>query len=356
MFIYSKPDICFSNYKSRDIRSPSIYPYTFAYGRSALKFGLQVIGIKPTDRILVPGLICNVVVDPPFNQSFIPIFYDLDEYLNPDWNKLEALLKMRPVAIMMVHYFGYPQEVEKFLNFSRGNRLYLIEDNAHGFGSHYNGQALGSFGDISITSVRKKIGIFNGSILNLKNGRNLIGIPDSLPLEPLNPLSKGVSNKIKYFLKGSRLVRRSMTVPLYQDPSAFPGDQVEDWSIDEQTWKQIVAVDLAHLLRKRQEIYSIWKDWAEGLGMRPVFSDLPNGYCPLSMPVYLAKIEKREALIQAGFRVGVDIHSWPRLPNSVLKEMFQVITQWNKMLCFPIHQEIDSNLLRNTLKKIELYL
>ena len=52
---------------------------------------------------------------------------------------------------MMVHYFGQPQQIELFKSFCIDHNLFLIEDNAHGFGGKYNGKDLGTFGDIGIS-------------------------------------------------------------------------------------------------------------------------------------------------------------------------------------------------------------
>src|SRR5207253_7011257 len=94
--------------------------------------------------------------------------------------------------IMMVHYFGIPQDINRFIEFAAHNKLFLIEDNSHGYGSSYDNKPLGTFGDIGISSPRKSLPILNGGMLYLKEEKHL-SLP-GLPLEPLAVLKSILKN------------------------------------------------------------------------------------------------------------------------------------------------------------------
>lgn len=87
-------------------------------------------------------------------EGCTPIFCDIDtETLNIDPSKIEALITDKTVAIIPVHVFGNPCDVEAIGNIAKKHNLKVIYDAAHAIGSTYNGKSLLSYGDISATSL-----------------------------------------------------------------------------------------------------------------------------------------------------------------------------------------------------------
>ena len=86
-------------------------------------------------------------------EGCIPVFVDIDpETFNLDPKKIEAAITPRTVAIMPVHVFGNPCDIEAIDAIAQKHHLKVIYDAAHGVGSTYRGRALLSYGDISATS------------------------------------------------------------------------------------------------------------------------------------------------------------------------------------------------------------
>jgi len=82
-----------------------------------------------------------------------PVFVDIDPAtLNIDPEKVEAAITSRTVAIMPVHVFGNPCEVERIQAIANEHGLNVLYDAAHAVGVDYKGQALLNYGDISATS------------------------------------------------------------------------------------------------------------------------------------------------------------------------------------------------------------
>ena len=82
-----------------------------------------------------------------------PIFVDIDEKtLCIDPKKIEAAITKRTKAILAVHVFGNPCDIEKIQKIAKKHDLKVIYDAAHAFGVEYRGKSLLSYGDISITS------------------------------------------------------------------------------------------------------------------------------------------------------------------------------------------------------------
>lgn len=87
-------------------------------------------------------------------EGCTPIFCDIDpETLNIDPSKIEALITDKTVAIIPVHVFGNPCDVETIENIAKKHNLKVIYDAAHAIGSTYNGNSLLFYGDISATSL-----------------------------------------------------------------------------------------------------------------------------------------------------------------------------------------------------------
>ena len=86
-------------------------------------------------------------------EGLIPIFADIDPYsfnLNP--NNIESLITTKTSAIVPVHVFGNPCEVEAIQIIANKYNLKVIYDAAHAFGSQYKGQSVLNYGDISTLS------------------------------------------------------------------------------------------------------------------------------------------------------------------------------------------------------------
>lgn len=87
-------------------------------------------------------------------EGCTPIFCDIDpQSLNIDTSKLESLITNKTVAIMPVHVFGNPCDVEEIKRIAKKYNLKVIYDAAHAIGSTYKGKSVFEFGDISATSL-----------------------------------------------------------------------------------------------------------------------------------------------------------------------------------------------------------
>jgi len=87
-------------------------------------------------------------------EGCTPVFCDIDrDTLNIDPSKIEALITDKTVAIIPVHVFGNPCDVEAIAAIAKKHNLKVIYDAAHAIGSTYEANSLLSYGDISATSL-----------------------------------------------------------------------------------------------------------------------------------------------------------------------------------------------------------
>ncbi|MBI9099181.1 MAG: DegT/DnrJ/EryC1/StrS aminotransferase family protein [Spirochaetaceae bacterium] len=340
-------------------------PYKFAYSRTALKYGLKTIDFKEGDELLVPDFICESAIEPLLDLNIIPRYYPVNSALEPEWNKLEKLVNTSTIALLIVHYFGNPQPVDKFLELCNTHSLLLIEDNAHGFGAKYHNRLLGTIGDIGFCSPRKSFPISNGSYLYLSNNKT----PDlsTLILRPSATISsnRNLQQKLKQFSPFKQILEKRRNIheynkrkgpsPPYGSQSHFRDPHIEkDYAMDNNSHKYLESINLEKIREIRQEIYHLWQRWAITQGLTPVFPTLSPEAMPLIFPAYSSSLDNSLQWFERGHRCGVDIHSWPTLPMEIVKENKNAMRLWERLVCFPIHQNMNLDSLKRRLNHLKL--
>ena len=122
-------------------------------GTAALDVGLAAIGIGPGDEVIVPTFTIISCIHQIVRAGARPVFVDSDAATyNLCVNDVEAKITPRTRAVMAVHIYGLPVDMEPLLEITERHGLFLIEDAAEAIGQTYNGQACGSFGDLSTFS------------------------------------------------------------------------------------------------------------------------------------------------------------------------------------------------------------
>lgn len=313
-----------------------MYPRLFAHARTALKFGLLKSGIASGDKVLLPDYVCDVVVHPLEQLGIVPVFYPVTDQLVPDWMALDSLsAQFSCKALVMVHYFGQPQDIVEFRDFAGEHGLLLVEDNAHGHGGFYEGQPLGTFGDIGISSPRKIIDTASGGMLFL-NGQ-LVEAESNLPEYPPKPVRQFAKMALRYFPKiRPRLMKLLGRKPDYADPSAFTEPVVSDGVADRFSRKKIGTSNWQVVATRRREAWNAWSDFAVSHGLKPVFSQVHPESCPWALPVYARDAAERNDWLRWGGREGIPTFPWPSLPESILRHNTACLNRWHRLFCFPL--------------------
>ncbi|MEZ4779869.1 MAG: aminotransferase class I/II-fold pyridoxal phosphate-dependent enzyme [Flavobacteriaceae bacterium] len=144
-------------------------------GTAALHLALILLGVQRGDEVLCQSMTFSASANPIVYQGATPVFVDSEK---ETWNicptALETAIKDRiskgkkPKAIVAVHLYGMPCNVEALLFISKKYEIPVIEDSAEALGSTYKGKKCGTFGDISILS-------FNGNkIITTSGGGALV--------------------------------------------------------------------------------------------------------------------------------------------------------------------------------------
>jgi dTDP-4-amino-4,6-dideoxygalactose transaminase len=128
------------------------YLHFVTNGTIALQIALQALDITEGEIITTPFTYVATTSSILW-QRCTPVFVDIDpKTLCIDPNKIEKAITKKTKAIMPVHVFGYPCDIEQIKNIAKKHSLKVIYDGAHAFGCKYKNKSLLNYGDISICS------------------------------------------------------------------------------------------------------------------------------------------------------------------------------------------------------------
>lgn len=129
------------------------YGVAVSSGTAALEVAVQALGIKPGDEIIMPTftiISCAMAVT---KVGAVPVLVDSDLYTwNMNVSEIESKITSKTKAIMVVHLYGLPVDIDKVLELAQKYNLQIIEDAAEMHGQMYKKRPCGGFGDISTFS------------------------------------------------------------------------------------------------------------------------------------------------------------------------------------------------------------
>ncbi len=306
----------------------------FNRARVALKFGLISLGLKEGDQVLVPDFICDSIFQPIIQNSLAFQTYPLEENLEPNWTSLNDLITLKTKAILMVHYFGQPQDINKFITFAETNQLFLIEDNAHGHGGFLGEKELGTFGDIGISSPRKFLDIGDGGKLYYKKtNKSLKDLSLNYATKNPNLFHPGkYLNKFPKMKNKLRILIKSR--PNYENPFQFQEPFVEDLLIPKDLVMEIENLDWKKIASARRAKFMHFKDLAVEKGLQPVFQDPYSQSNPWCFAAYTSSEAESTYWFDWGWKNNISIFSWPTLRNDQIYKDNKAFKRWQRLICF----------------------
>lgn len=153
------------------------YGIAVSNGTAALDAVVEALNIGPGDEVIMPTFTIISCIGQIVRSGAKPVLVDSDPVTwNMDVGQIEARITKRTKAIMVVHMFGLPVDIDPVLEIARRHGLKVIEDAAQMHGQTYRGRPCGSLGDISTFSFypNKHITTGEGGMI-VTNDPNLDG-------------------------------------------------------------------------------------------------------------------------------------------------------------------------------------
>lgn len=133
-------------------------PYGLACcnGTIAVELALRVAGVRPGDEVVVPDLSFVVTASAALPIGAVPVFADSDpDTYQVDPDAVEAAITPRTTCICIVHFGGYPADLDRIVRIARKHKLTLIEDCAHAQGTQWRGRGVGTYGRFGTFSFQQ---------------------------------------------------------------------------------------------------------------------------------------------------------------------------------------------------------
>ena len=336
---------------------------SFAFARNAMLAALQAMKVGPKDEILLPAYHCVTVVDPVVRAGARCRFYDVDRDLRVDMASLLSALSPKSRALLVIHFFGFPQPLGEIRDLCTSRGIVLIEDCAHALYSVDAGVPLGATGGLTLFSFRKTLPVLGGALL--------VANDESVELPPANrtPTWAYSVRCTKYIVDATLRQETSTPVPtdaisatsgseyhVRADPTqgvAKPAE-IDDWlygyvlnpDLNDRrdtvlsTWL-IRRFDHARIRDRRQQNYiRMAAQLVGGKGVRVPLPSLPGETCPWAFCIdALGATELDRRLRRRGipaFTFGEVLHD--ALP---LGEFPDAAYLSANLILLPIHQDLS---------------
>lgn len=143
----SKFEVAFSSYVDRK------FGIAVMNGTAALEIAVKALELKPGDEIIIPTFCIISCAAAIVRNNLTPVLVDCDPLtFNSTAAHIKEKITPKTKAIMVVHTYGLPAEMDAIIDLARKYELKIIEDAAEMIGQSYKNRKCGSFGDISIVS------------------------------------------------------------------------------------------------------------------------------------------------------------------------------------------------------------
>lgn len=337
-------------------------------GRVAIALALRRMEIGAGDEVLVPAYHSPSMVPPILWCGARPVFYRIGADASVDLDDVAARLGPATRAIMVTHYFGFPQDMATIRVFCDAHGLMLLEDCAHCFFGAQGGRPVGSWGDYAIASSMKFFPIYEGGCL--VSARHRLDTPALRSAGPgfeakaaLAALENAFAHgrlpflrtllrlplRIKDLAWGALKSRRGAASGAAPAPALTPAssdsgfDFEPRWVDKRSAWfsRAVMAlVSTRRIAALRRRHYLLLEEAAGPLpGCRPLFASLPEDVVPWQFPLVCDDPEIVFARLHAA---GVPVVRFAQLrwPNMDTATCANSTMLARRVLALPCHQEL----------------
>ncbi len=334
-------------------------------GRVAIALALRRMGVGAGDEVLVPAYHSPSMLPPVLWCGATPVFYRIGADASVDLDDLAARIGPATRALMVTHYFGFPQDMAPIRALCDARGLPLLEDCAHAFFGEHGGRPLGAWGDYAIASSMKFFPTYEGGCLVSARHRldDLVLRPAGIGFE-----AKAVLGALENSFASGRLLplRAILRLPLRLKDLAWralksrragtPGgaalapassdsgfDFEPRWVDKRSAWFSRAVMQFASTRRiaaLRRRHYLALADAVRGLpGCRPLFPVLPDGVVPWQCPLLFDDPDGVfERLHAAGVPLVRFAHvRWPGVEAAACGNSAMLA---RRVLALPCHQEL----------------
>jgi dTDP-4-amino-4,6-dideoxygalactose transaminase len=303
-------------------------------GTAALHLALMALGLAPGDEVLVQSLTFIASFQAVTAAGLMPVSCDIvPETCTIDLRDAERKITNRTRAIMPVHYASRVGNLDEIYGFAKKHNLRVVEDAAHAFGSTYNGNKVGSSGDVVCFS-------FDG-IKNITSGEGgaVVTNDDKSAQFVMDARLLGVHKDTEKRYQGKRswdfdVVHQGYRYHMSNLFAALGLVQLQRFEKEFKPRRQILANQYFHALKSTQDILLF-----------------PNDYDTIVPHIYPIRIMKgkrdriRRVLLNNDIECGIHYYPNHLLTYYGAKKGSLPITEqvYGELLSLPLHPDISDD-------------
>jgi perosamine synthetase len=306
-------------------------------GTVALHLALVVLGIVPDDEIIVPTLTYVASVNAIAYTGARPVFVDSSPttwQMDPD--DVERKITAKTRAILAVHLYGHPCEMDALQRIAKERSLFLIEDCAEAFGTRYRGRHVGSFGDLATYSF------FGNKTITTGEGGMVVTNDETLHSRAVHFKGQGLAAHRQYWhdvvgynyrmtnicaalglaqLEQAEgfLQRKREIANLYREELKGVAVSMQG-EAEHTTHSYWMCTILVHDAAMREPLRDHLA--ARGVETRPTF------YPVHTMPMYAERFQRHPVAEDIGWR-GINLPSWPGLGDQEVRYVCAAIREFD---------------------------
>ncbi len=291
-------------------------------GYSALELIIRAYEIGPGDEVITAANTFIATTLAISNAGATPVLVDCDpDTYNIDVTKIEAAITSRTKAIMPVHLYGQPADMDAIMAIARKHGLYVFEDAAQASGARYKGRRAGSLGDAAGFSF------YPGKNLGAYGDGGAVTTNDATIAEKIK-LLRNIGQKVKYFHEVKGFNRRLDTMQAAVLKVKLP--YLDDWNAS----------------RRRAAA-----TYAELLADLPFDTPVTAEYAEHIFHLYVVRVAGREGLMEflkekgiaTGLHYPIPIHLQPAYSELGYKRGDFPVTESyaETIVSLPIFPELD---------------
>lgn len=307
-------------------------------GTVALHLALVALGVGVGDEVIVPTFTYIASVNAITYTGATPIFVDsLKETWQMDPEDVKRKITSKTKAILAVHLYGHPCNMEAIVHLCKENSLFLLEDCAEAIGSEYKGRHVGSFGDISIFSF------FGNKTITTGEGGMVVTNDHTLYDRSVHFKGQGLAKHRQYWHdvigynyrmtnicaaiglaqleQANKFIERKIHIAnLYKETLKSTNIQFhnEHQDVKHSYWMCSFLVPEASQRDPLREFLS-----SKGIETRPAF------YPVHTMPMYSQKFQRHPVAEDLAWR-GINIPSYPSLTDDQVIEISENVNDFFK--------------------------
>lgn len=305
-------------------------------GTVAIQVAIKALGLTNGDEVICPTFTYIASANPITEAGAKVIFVDsLANSWQMDPEDIERKITSKTKAIMVVHLYGHPCDMDRIMNIAQQHNLYVIEDCAEAIGSEYDNKKVGSFGDIACFSF------FGNKTITCGEGGMVLTNSEYLHERICKIKGQGLAKYREYWHDtlgfNYRMTNIQAAIGLAQfeqiDKFIDKKRKIASWykeflkdlsvkfhneigNVKHTYWMNSILVEN---IEERDLLREFLKE--QGIETRPTFYPLHT------MPIYSKKYEKHTVAEDIALR-GINLPSYPALEETDIKNICEVIKEY----------------------------